>query len=68
MMIADNVGITTRRAYRRNDDHTPGTPWIKVVTEPLPLPLLATKVLIKVHALALNYRDANISNGGKSGL
>jgi len=56
--------ITTRRAYRRTDDYTPGTPKIKVATESLPLPLAATNVLIKVHAVALNYRDANISNGG----
>lgn len=63
-MSAGNVDITTRRAYRRTDDHTPGTPKIKVATEPLPLPLSATKVLIKVHAVALNYRDANIANGG----
>ncbi len=59
-----STDITTRRAYRRTDDYTPATPKIKVVTEPLPLPLSATKVLIKVHAVALNYRDANISNGG----
>ncbi|TVY21391.1 Zinc-type alcohol dehydrogenase-like protein [Lachnellula arida] len=59
-----NANITTRRAYRRTDDHTPGTPKIKLITEPLPLPLPATQVLIKVHAVALNYRDANISNGG----
>lgn len=55
---------TTRRAYRRTDDFTPGTTKIKLETEALPLPLSATSVLIKVHAVALNYRDANISNGG----
>ncbi|TVY29515.1 Zinc-type alcohol dehydrogenase-like protein [Lachnellula hyalina] len=59
-----DANITTRRAYRRTDDYTPGTPKIEIVTEPLPVPLSATKVLIKVHAVALNYRDANISNGG----
>ena len=58
------VSITTRRAYRRTDDHRPNTLKIKIVTEPLPLPFTATIVLIKVHAVALNYRDANISNGG----
>ena len=63
-MSADDANITTRRAYRRTDDHALGTPKIRIVTEPLPLPLSATKVLIKVHAVALNYRDANISNGG----
>ncbi|KAH7133811.1 chaperonin 10-like protein [Dactylonectria macrodidyma] len=56
--------VTSRRAYRRTDDYTPGTPKIKLVTEPLPLPLHPTAVLIKVHAVALNYRDANIANGG----
>lgn len=56
--------VTTRRAYRRTDDHTPGTPKIQLTTEPLPLPLAATQVLIKVHAVALNYRDANIAHGG----
>lgn len=34
------------------------------MTEKLPLPLMPTGVLIKVHAVALNYRDANIANGG----
>ncbi|KAE8154875.1 chaperonin 10-like protein [Aspergillus avenaceus] len=55
--------ITTRRAFRRTDDYTPGTPKVKLVTEPLP-PLTPTAVLIKVHAVSLNYRDANIANGG----
>ena len=54
----------SRRAYRRTDDHTPGTPKIELVTEDLPLPLGPTQVLLKVHAVALNYRDANISHGG----
>ncbi|KAB8230248.1 hypothetical protein ETB97_002173 [Aspergillus alliaceus] len=58
------VQISTRQAYRRTDDHTPGTPKVKLVTEPIPLPLPPTSVLIKVHAVSLNYRDANIANGG----
>ncbi|KAI9166345.1 Zinc-type alcohol dehydrogenase-like protein [Paramyrothecium foliicola] len=37
---------------------------VKLVTEELPLPLHPTAVLIKVYAVALNYRDANIANGG----
>lgn len=53
-----------RRAFRRTDDYTPGTPKVKLVTEDLPLPLDPTSVLIKVHAIALNFRDANIANGG----
>lgn len=59
-----NVQITSRQAYRRTDDFTPGTPKVKLITEPLPHPLPATSVLIKVHAVSLNYRDANIANGG----
>lgn len=59
-----DIGVTTRQAYRRTDDHTPGTPKVKLVTEDLPLPLDPTSVLIKVHAVSLNYRDANIANGG----
>ena len=55
---------TTRRAFRRTDDFTPGTPKVKLVTEELPSKLPATSVLVKVHAISLNYRDANIANGG----
>lgn len=58
-----NIKVTTRQAYRRTDDYTPGKPRVKLVTEDLPL-LAATSVLIKVHAVSLNYRDANIANGG----
>ncbi|OAP57705.1 hypothetical protein AYL99_08443 [Fonsecaea erecta] len=58
------VNITSRSAYRRTDDYTPGKPRVQLVTEPLPLALAATSVLIKVHAVSLNYRDANIANGG----
>jgi NADPH:quinone reductase-like Zn-dependent oxidoreductase len=59
-----DVHITTRQAFRRTDDYTPGTPKVQLVTEPLPLPLAPSSVLIKVHAVSLNYRDANIANGG----
>lgn len=37
---------------------------MKLVTEDLSLPLHPTAVLIKVRAVSLNYRDANIANGG----
>ena len=53
-----------RRAVRRTDDHTPGAPRIRFVTEDLPQALHPTAVLIRVHAVALNYRDANIAHGG----
>ncbi|KAF9887418.1 hypothetical protein FE257_010273 [Aspergillus nanangensis] len=59
-----SIPITSRRAFRRTDDHRPGEPKVQLITEPLPLPLGPTSVLIKVHAVALNYRDANIANGG----
>lgn len=54
---------TTRLAGRRTDDYTPGAPKVEIVKEPLP-PLGQYSVLIKNHAVALNYRDANIANGG----
>lgn len=56
--------VTTRQAFRRTDDYTPGTPKVKLVRENLSLPLHPTAVLIKIHAVSLNYRDANIANGG----
>ncbi|KAH8425161.1 zinc-dependent alcohol dehydrogenase family protein [Aspergillus melleus] len=56
--------VTERRAFRRTDDYTPGTPKLKLVREALSLPLAPTAILLKVHAVALNYRDANIANGG----
>lgn len=56
--------VTSRQAFRRTDDYTPSTPKVKLVSEKLPLPLHPTAVLIKVHAVSLNYRDANIANGG----
>ncbi|KAJ6157263.1 hypothetical protein N7497_006148 [Penicillium chrysogenum] len=59
-----NTHKTTRRAFRRTDDYTPGAPKQKQVQEALPLPLLPTSVLVKVHPVALNCRDAKIANGG----
>ncbi|GKU18583.1 unnamed protein product [Fusarium langsethiae] len=55
---------THRQVWRRTDDYTKGTPKVKLVRETLPLHLYPTQILIKVHAVALNYRDANIANGG----
>ncbi|KAH8692325.1 alcohol dehydrogenase [Talaromyces proteolyticus] len=55
---------THRHAWRRTDDYTPGTAKIKLITESLPLPLDPTLVLVKIHAVSLNYRDANIAHGG----
>lgn len=56
--------ITHRRAWRRTDDFTPGTAKVKLVSDALPLPLDPTSALVKVHAVSLNFRDANIANGG----
>ena len=52
-----------RRVYRRTDNYTAGAQKNNLTIEPLP-PLSPTQVLIQIHAAALNYRDANISNGG----
>ncbi|KAH6954962.1 hypothetical protein DER45DRAFT_586219 [Fusarium avenaceum] len=52
-----------RVSWRRTDDYTKDTPKVKLVTEDIPLPLHPIAVLIKIHAVALNYRDANIANG-----
>lgn len=60
--MANNLP-THRHAWRRTDDFTLGASKIKLVTKPLPLPLNPTQVLIKVHAVTLNYRDANIAHG-----
>ena len=54
---------TTRRAGRRTDDFTPGTPKVQIVEEPIE-PLGPLAVLIAVKTVSLNYRDANIANGG----
>lgn len=59
-----NEQPTHRRAFRRTDNFTAGSPKVKLVHEALPLPLSPTSVLIKAHAVSLNYRDANIANGG----
>ena len=55
---------TSRQAWRRTDNHSPDQPKLKLVNEPLPTTLDPTSVLIKVHAISLNYRDANIAHGG----
>ncbi|KAL3449178.1 chaperonin 10-like protein [Aspergillus insuetus] len=54
---------TTRRVFRRTDTHTPSAPTVTLSTEPIP-PLTPTSLLLKVHTISLNYRDANIANGG----
>lgn len=56
--------VTHRQAWRRTDNYAPGAAKLKLVTEELPLPLDPTSALVKVHAVSLNYRDANIANGG----
>lgn len=62
--MTSSIRPSTRQAYRRTDDFTSGSPKVKLIEEPLQLPLDSTAVLIKVHAVSLNYRDANIANGG----
>lgn len=58
--------VTARHTFRRTDDYTPGIPKLKLVEEALPLHLAPTSVLVKIHAVAINYRDANMANGGNS--
>ncbi|CAI6334915.1 unnamed protein product [Periconia digitata] len=55
---------STRRVFRRTDNHNPGAAKVQLVIEDLPATLPPTSVLIKVHTVSLNYRDANIANGG----
>lgn len=55
--------VSQRRVLRRADDFTPGTPKLKVVQEEIQ-PFAPTAVLIRAHAVALSYRDANVANGG----
>lgn len=58
------INIKYRRVFRRTDDYTPGSPKLELTHESLPSQLSPTSVLVKVHAVSLNYRDANIVNGG----
>lgn len=62
--MTSTTQTTHRQAWRRTDDYAPGAAKLKKVTEALPMPLDPTSALVKVHAVALNYRDANIANGG----
>ena len=50
---------TSRRAFRRTDTEE----LLTLVTEALNYPLPSTFVLIKVHAVSLNWRDVNITHG-----
>ncbi|KAF2023655.1 alcohol dehydrogenase [Setomelanomma holmii] len=56
---------THRDVFRLTNDPnpTPTSPRLRFTTEPLPSTLPATSVLIKLHAISLNYRDANITFG-----
>lgn len=54
----------TRRVWRRTDIYKPDSPKIELLEEPLPSPLPPTWIIIRVHAISLNWRDANIVNGG----
>ncbi|CAG8945897.1 unnamed protein product [Penicillium salamii] len=56
--------INSRQVCRRTDDYRPGTPKVKFMNEELAIPLHPTAILIKVQAVSLNFRDANIANGG----
>lgn len=51
---------TTRKLYRRSG--TPGLQTLNLATEEISLQT-PTEILIHVHAISLNYRDANILHG-----
>src|SRR5688572_16783838 len=53
-----------RRAWRRTDIFKPASPQLELLQESLPNPLPPTWIIIRVHAISLNWRDANIANGG----
>ena len=53
----------TYRAWRRTTDPYPHT--IKLSTEPLPEELGSNEVLVRVHAVGLNYRDVAMLQEGK---
>lgn len=50
-----------RRVWRRSDGPAPYR--LEQHNEPIPSPLPPTSMLIRVHAVSLNYRDANMLNG-----
>ncbi|KAG9659317.1 NAD(P)-binding protein, partial [Aureobasidium melanogenum] len=50
---------TTTRAFRRTSDgHS-----IELVSEPIPQGLQPTEVLLKIHAVSLNFRDVGMLHG-----
>jgi NADPH:quinone reductase-like Zn-dependent oxidoreductase len=49
---------TTARVYRRTEDSKD----IELSTDPLPKDLAPTQVLIKIHAVSLNFRDVAMIN------
>ncbi|KAJ5301581.1 hypothetical protein PENANT_c002G10727 [Penicillium antarcticum] len=51
----------TYKAFRHSKGNTPTT--LEMVTEELPSSLKPTEVLIRIHAVSLNYRDAAIMHG-----
>ena len=58
--VAPNIP-KTRKVWRRTD--APSPPLLECLEEPIPHPLPPTSILIKVDAISLNWRDANITHG-----
>jgi NADPH:quinone reductase-like Zn-dependent oxidoreductase len=50
----------TSQVYRRHGSPSPQT--LKLSSEEIPIEQ-KTEILIRIHAIVLNYRDANILNG-----
>lgn len=58
------VQAEKRRVWRRTDLFKPASPQLELLEESLPSPLPPTWIIIRVRAVSLNWRDANIANGG----
>lgn len=53
----------SRHAWRRTEKYDGDSPLLNLATEDLASHLPPTFIRIKVHAISVNYRDANITNG-----
>lgn len=63
--MASSVGLITRQVYRRTSqlaDNSSSAQALTLHNETITL-RTSTEVLIEVHAVSLNYRDANILHG-----
>lgn len=63
-LITDDICMmaipTTRQVFRRTPGNNSDPQTLTLYTEPIPNPLPPQSLLIRVHAISINYRDANI--------